>query len=147
LKNLTANRYANLWVYACPCNGGYAVLYPQNQYSNSASAEAESVPTTIPLTLRENGILIGRITIQQGTAAPVGVSSAFDTQFTPVLATDHGNLAGLADDDHTQYALADGTRGDFLKLDQTTPQEIVNGMPIFTKGLVVKAGERIYFDG
>ncbi|MEO6570378.1 MAG: hypothetical protein ABIO83_02415 [Ilumatobacteraceae bacterium] len=27
--------------------------------------------------------------------------------------TDHGVLTGLADDDHTQYALADGTRGTF----------------------------------
>jgi hypothetical protein len=34
-----------------------------------------------------------------------------------------------------------------LHLDQTTPQEIINGAPIFTKGLVIKAGERIYFDG
>lgn len=28
-------------------------------------------------------------------------------------ASDHGNLGGLGDDDHTQYALADGTRGTF----------------------------------
>jgi hypothetical protein len=35
----------------------------------------------------------------------------------------------------------------FLKLDQTTPQQIINGAPIFTQGLVIKAGERIYFDG
>ena len=27
--------------------------------------------------------------------------------------TDHGALTGLGDDDHTQYALADGSRGDF----------------------------------
>ena len=27
--------------------------------------------------------------------------------------TDHGELSGLGDDDHEQYALADGTRGDF----------------------------------
>ena len=27
--------------------------------------------------------------------------------------TDHGALSGLADDDHSQYALADGSRGDF----------------------------------
>jgi len=27
--------------------------------------------------------------------------------------SDHGNLGGLADDDHSQYALADGTRGTF----------------------------------
>ncbi len=29
------------------------------------------------------------------------------------LVTDHGELTGLSDDDHTQYALADGSRGDF----------------------------------
>lgn len=27
--------------------------------------------------------------------------------------TDHGALTGLGDDDHSQYALADGSRGDF----------------------------------
>lgn len=27
--------------------------------------------------------------------------------------TDHGELIGISDDDHTQYALSDGTRGDF----------------------------------
>lgn len=30
--------------------------------------------------------------------------------------TDHGALTGLGDDDHTQYALADGSRGSFLRL-------------------------------
>jgi len=110
LQALTANRYANLWVYACPCSQTYAVLYPQNQYANAASAEAEATPTTIPLTLRENGILIGRITIQQNNNTVIETSSAFDTQFTPALAADHGNLAGLSDDDHTQYLLASGTR-------------------------------------
>jgi len=29
--------------------------------------------------------------------------------------TDHGGLTGLGDDDHTQYALADGTRGLFQR--------------------------------
>ena len=36
--------------------------------------------------------------------------SVFETTFTTSLATDHGNLSGLSDDDHTQYLLADGTR-------------------------------------
>jgi len=31
----------------------------------------------------------------------------------PAGVTDHGLLTGLADDDHTQYALADGSRGSF----------------------------------
>lgn len=34
-------------------------------------------------------------------------------------AGDHGNLSGLSDDDHTQYALADGTRGDFAATSHT----------------------------
>lgn len=33
---------------------------------------------------------------------------------------DHGGLTGLADDDHTQYALADGSRGDFATVAQGT---------------------------
>jgi len=38
---------------------------------------------------------------------------------------DHGKLYGLADDDHTQY----------FRLDQTTPQTVVSGVPIFNVGL------------
>ena len=37
-----------------------------------------------------------------------------DTLIPPLSgAGDHGTLGGLGDDDHSQYALADGTRGDF----------------------------------
>lgn len=35
----------------------------------------------------------------------------------------------------------------YLKLDQTTQQSVINDAPIFEKGLIIKAGERIYFDG
>lgn len=35
------------------------------------------------------------------------------TEYTNPDVTDHGVMSGLADDDHTQYALADGTRGTF----------------------------------
>ena len=34
-----------------------------------------------------------------------------------------------------------------LKLDQTTQQTIDNGTPIFNKGLIIKAGEKLYLDG
>jgi len=37
----------------------------------------------------------------------------FALETSPTGVTDHGLLDGLADDDHTQYALADGSRGDF----------------------------------
>jgi hypothetical protein len=35
----------------------------------------------------------------------------------------------------------------YLKLDQTTPQTVDNGAPLFKKGLVIAKDERIYFDG
>lgn len=35
----------------------------------------------------------------------------------------------------------------YLKLDQTTPQTVDNGAPHFDKGLIIKAGEKLIFDG
>lgn len=37
-----------------------------------------------------------------------------DIAVTSDIISDHGALSGLADDDHTQYALADGSRGAFV---------------------------------
>jgi len=37
--------------------------------------------------------------------------------------------------------------GNFVLLDQTNPQTIENGTPTFNKGLIIKTGEKIYFDG
>lgn len=36
---------------------------------------------------------------------------------------------------------------DVLKLDQTTPQTVDNGSPIFNKGITIKAGQKLYLDG
>ena len=38
-----------------------------------------------------------------------------DERIAGAVVTDHGQLAGLGDDDHPHYALADGTRGDFAQ--------------------------------
>lgn len=34
-----------------------------------------------------------------------------------------------------------------LKLDQTTPQTVDNGSPLFNEGITIKAGEKLYLDG
>lgn len=52
---------------------------------------------------------------------------------TITLQEDHGNLDGLADDDHTQYVLADGTRGFSSTVSGTTP---VAGDDLATKDYV-----------
>jgi hypothetical protein len=111
LQDMTSTYFANLWVYACPCNGKYVVLYPQAQYYKSSLAEAEAPPTVLPLVLQENGVLLGRIMIKRNNDPPVEVQSAFTTVFTASQAADHGNLSGLEDDDHTQYALLAGRSG------------------------------------
>lgn len=105
LVNLSNNWYANIWVYAEADDTEIALLYPQAQYANVAVAEAEAPPTNVPTHISENGILIGRILIKQNTDTPIEVQTAFDTIFNSAQATDHGNLAGLGDDDHTQYIL------------------------------------------
>lgn len=35
----------------------------------------------------------------------------------------------------------------FLKLDQTTAQSVINGAPIFTKGITINNNEDIFLDG
>lgn len=35
----------------------------------------------------------------------------------------------------------------YLKLDQTTPQNVINDAPQFDEGIVIKAGKKLYLDG
>lgn len=60
---------------------------------------------------------------EPGAGVPVGGTTGqilakasntdLDTEWIDGSTTDHGGLTGLGDDDHLQYALADGTRGAF----------------------------------
>ena len=54
--------------------------------------------------------------------------------------TDELDLVGQTDSDITSNDAR------YLKLDQTTAQQVINGSPLFAKGLRIKAGEKIYFD-
>lgn len=103
---MTNNWYANWWVYAEADTGEIALIYPQNQYSTSAQAEAEAPPTLIPTHIREDSILLGRILFRQNVNTPVEVQSAFATTFQASLAADHANLSNLdyASAGHTGFA-------------------------------------------
>ena len=37
--------------------------------------------------------------------------------------------------------------GDYLKIDQTTYQTVINGLPQFNEGIVITSGKRLYLDG
>ena len=106
---MDSNKYANLWFYL-DSDGDLVMLYGTAQYNKSTLAELESPPSTIPLRVSTHSFLIGRMIFKKSASAAVEINSVFDTVFSPTLVSDHGNLGGLSDDDHTQYSLADGTR-------------------------------------
>jgi len=112
LQTMDNNKYCNVWVYGEMNNGtpGVALVYPQAQYNTAAEAEIVESPSNLPVHIREIGLLVGRIIIKKSVDAPIAVESAFTNVFTMAAASDHGNLTGLTDDDHTQYSLVDGTR-------------------------------------
>jgi len=35
----------------------------------------------------------------------------------------------------------------YLKIDQTTPQNVINDAPQFDEGIIIKANKRVYLDG
>ena len=109
LDTFTNNDYGNHWVYL-ETDGSLVLVYGQGDHGTLAIAEAATAPATLPPRLSELGILIGRITFQEGTAVLSSVASAFSTSLPSGSSSDHGSLGGLLDDDHTQYVLVDGTR-------------------------------------
>lgn len=110
LASLTTNRYGVHWVFV-ELDGEVAVVYGQGNYTLS-QAEAAAVPSSLPGHLAtSHATLAAKIIIQISASSFTSLETAYGNAtigFTPV--SDHGDLAGLSDDDHTQYLLADGTR-------------------------------------
>lgn len=127
LTAIDNNKYVNWWVYAEADDASISLVYPQNQYLSAAEAEAVGSPSSLPKHIEKHGILIGRIIMQQGTTAPIETQSAFSTVFAASASADHGNLAGLSDDDHLQYVPVTGTRSATIPtLSITTSATIAN---------------------
>ena len=109
LATLSAGRYGVHWVYVGVDNDLY-IIFGRGNYT-AAQWSASSAPTDLPAHMQEQHAgLIGRIVVQKSAAVYTDVSTAFETTFALEQASDHGNLGGLGDDDHTQYLRADGTR-------------------------------------
>ncbi len=108
LETLTSNRYGVHWVYM-DFGGSMLVVYGQGDYT-LANAQSSQPPSSLPDHVSEFSVLIGRIIIKKSDSTFTEIASAFDKVFTATASTDHGELAGLTDDDHTQYILHNGTR-------------------------------------
>jgi hypothetical protein len=103
LTSLSSNRYGVHWVYGDP-EGNLMVVYGQGNYRLN-KAEAAQPPNSLPNHIEEFGFLAAKIIVKEGEANLLEVSSAYSTLFTPSAATNHSELAGLLEDDHTQYSL------------------------------------------
>ncbi|KKM88653.1 hypothetical protein LCGC14_1256550, partial [marine sediment metagenome] len=109
LATLSNNKYGVHWVYKEADDEDLAIVYGIGNYTLD-EAEDAGIPSAVPLHLEIEGILVGKIIIKKSDSAFTQIESSFTHTFTGSIATDHGNLVGLSDDDHTQYLLADGTR-------------------------------------
>ncbi len=95
-------------------DGRVSLIYGTSQFDTVAGATALT-PLPAPTFIEPSGVTICNIIVQKTT----GINSFVDYRPRPAATssggtsagiTDHGLLAGLLDDDHPQYILADGTR-------------------------------------
>jgi hypothetical protein len=91
----------------------YFFIYSQTQYANQILAEEGNIPTP-PSWIRRSVALLATIIIENGATHFAKVTDERPRiGFKPSSVssvTSHGDLTDLADDDHTQYLLANGTR-------------------------------------
>lgn len=104
LATLSNNKYGVHWVYL-EQDGELHVLYGQGDYT-LAEAEDADIPASRPPHMDESHTrIVGKIIVLKSASTPTSIISAFDTSLSTGVSTDHGDLIGLGDDDHTQYAL------------------------------------------
>lgn len=97
---------------------GKALCWNQSAGRFVLTAKAAASHTHAPGDLTQGGASSGQALVWNGSAwAPAAAG-----------VTDHGALTGLGDDDHSQYALADGSRGSFAALSHThAPSALTQG--------------------
>ncbi len=127
LTTLANNKWATLWFYTT-LDDTVIMVYGTVEHSSAAAASAEMAPTVLPNRLQVLGLLVSQFVFQKTAATAEQITSLFDVAVTGALVSDHGNLTGLLDDDHTQYLLTDGTRaltGTLTVTDQTDGDSIL----------------------
>jgi hypothetical protein len=115
LAPLTAGYYTKhtLYVVGQGSQEKYFLVLGQAEYSALAAAESAALAAP-PSWLRDGVTTVAGIVVQQGAANItefIDLRPRIGFRSSGVSASsDHGNLLGLADDDHQQYLLANGGR-------------------------------------
>jgi len=118
LSELTANRYGVHWVYE-EVEGHVVVLYGQGDYTLSNAQESQP-PSSVPEYLNAYGILIGRIIVKKEDSSFTETASYFGTVFPSTASADHGELAGLTDDDHNGIYYTETEIDSYIASNDTT---------------------------
>ena len=96
-------------------NQKFLLFYGDSNWSTEGEAISASLPAT-PDFVKNTFVRLASVIVKQGVAA---IQKIVDERprvgFSPssvsaAIVSDHGTLSGLADDDHTQYLLANGSR-------------------------------------
>lgn len=96
--------YGVHWVYL-NIDDSLHVVYGQDDYATVAQAKAAEPPAALPGPITYFGVLIAKIIVQKSAANLYLIEAPTRVMFSLSAISDHGELSGLADDDHTQYAL------------------------------------------
>jgi len=102
LATVTPSRYACHWVYIHPDDNHVYVMYGETN-GKLAVAEQAQPTSDLPQVLDDFGLLLGCIIIGRDATAFATIQMVTDTVFTGTAVADHAQLAGLTEDDHTQY--------------------------------------------
>lgn len=115
LATVDNNKYVNYWVFITgDTTHPVHIVIGTAQYATIALARAATLPSLGSLPSAEEKIIY-KITYQNNGGTPDYIEStdyrsSSSLPSTSYVATDHGSLAGLTDDDHAQYVLADTNR-------------------------------------
>lgn len=146
LASLSANRYAVNWVYRGvePNKQCYILLGTGNYKLNEASTSQPLAQSSLPPTIKANGILVGRIIVQSGVGAAAEISSAFDKVFTAAT-MNHNDLTAIQDapnavtDEHYHLSSAQATT--VSTLGATLPNKARYLLPYFGGGAVASTSQ------
>jgi len=109
LGNIGNNRFGCHWVYKHIDDDDVYVRLGVGSYTLAEAMLAQE--PSKPSHLTDFGCLIGKIIAPKNGGSFAAVQMVTERFFTGTEASDHGNLTGLEDDDHTQYALLAGRAG------------------------------------
>lgn len=131
LTALGNNKWANLFFFIEP-DDHIIMVYGRAEHNSEAAADMEGVPSTsLPSKVASTSLLAARFTFKK-SADTATISSAFEQLFANAGITDHGDLAGLTDDDHPQYKLLVGRASDITIVNSATYTVLASDQLIHT---------------